>query len=365
MEAQRRGRGRPVVQITLTEGERQTLERYERGHTVSQALALRSRIVLQCAEGRANQDVAAELGVKEHTVGKWRRRFAASRLDGLTDTPRPNVHRKLADERVEVVIRKTLETLPKGCTHWSTRKMADNVGVSQSSVTRIWRAFHLKPHRRKKYSISTDDLFTEKVRDIVGLYMNPPDNAVVLCVDEKTQVQALSRLQPVLPMGMGYHEGVTSSYTRHGTTNLLAALNVATGKVIGACYPRKRAIEFRQFLNLVDRSVPKHLEVELIVDNQSVHGAPEIQRWLKKHPRFHMHFTPTYSSWTNMVERWFGKLTEDALRRGHHSSVEELTKAIMAYVEATNDDPKPFVWTKTADEILASVARHCHRILGV
>jgi transposase len=285
-------------------------------------------------------------------------------VDGLTDTPRPNVHRKLGDEKVELVIRTTLENLPKGCTHWSTRKMADCVGVSQSSVARIWRAFELKPHRRKKFSLSTDDLFTEKVRDIVGLYMNPPDNAVVLCVDEKTQVQALSPLQPVLPMGMGYHEGVTSSYTRHGTTNLLAALDVATGKVIGECYPRKRAIEFRQFLNLINRNVPQELEVELVVDNQSVHGAPEIQRWLKKHPRFHMHFVPTYSSWLNLVERWFGKLTDDALRRGHHNSVQGLTDAIMAYIEATNDDPKPFVWTKTADEILASIARHCHRILG-
>ena len=364
METKKRGRGRPVVELVLTEEERQVLERYARGRTVSQGLAERARIVLGCAEGSSNQDVAAKLGVCGHTVGKWRSRFARSRLDGLTDTPRPNVHRKLGDEKVELVIRTTLESLPKGCTHWSTRKMADAAGVSQSSVARIWKAFHLKPHRSKKYSLSTDDLFTEKVRDIVGLYMNPPDNAVVLCVDEKTQVQALSRLQPVLPMGMGYHEGVTSSYTRHGTTNLLAALDVATGKVIGQCYPRKRAIEFRHFLNLVNRSVPKELEVELIVDNQSVHAAPEIQRWLKNHPRFHMHFTPTYSSWLNMVERWFGKLTEDALRRGHHDSVQSLTNAIMEYIEATNEEPKPFVWTKTADEILASVARHCHRILG-
>jgi len=354
-----------VVEIVLTDEERRTLERYERGRTVSQGLAQRARIVLRCAEGKANQQVATEIGVTGHTVGKWRRRFAESRLDGLTDTPRPNVHRKLGDEKVELVIRKTLESLPKGCTHWSTRKMADSVGVSQSSISRVWRAFQIKPHRQKKFTLSTDDLFTEKVRDIVGLYMNPPDNAVVLCVDEKTQVQALSRLQPVLPMGMGYHEGVTSSYTRHGTTNLLAALDVATGKVIGECYPRKRAVEFRQFLNLINRNVPKQLEVELVVDNQSVHAAPEIQRWLKKHPRFHLHFTPTYSSWLNMVERWFGKLTQDALRRGHHESVRGLTEAIMAYVEATNDNPKPFVWTKTADDILASVARHCHRILGV
>lgn len=351
--------------IDLTSEERETLERYERGRTVSQALALRARIVLRCATGVANKEVAAQLGITSHTVGKWRRRFAASRLNGLTDTPRPNVHRKLGDEKVELVVRMTLDALPKGCTHWSSRKMSDRAGVSQSSVSRIWRAFHLKPHRSKKYSLSTDDLFTEKVRDIVGLYMNPPDNAVVLCIDEKTQVQALSRLQPVLPMGMGYHEGITSSYTRHGTTNLLAALDTATGRIIGACYPRKRAIEFRQFLNLVDRSVPRELDVELVVDNQSVHAAPEIQRWLKKHPRFHMHFTPTYASWLNMVERWFGKLTQDALQRGHHASVDSLVDAIMHYIEATNDDPKPFVWTKTADEILASIARHCHRIRGV
>lgn len=354
-----RRRGPRLPELELTGEERETLERYERGTTVSQGLALRARIILCCAEGGSNVDVAAELSITDNTVTKWRRRFIQSRIDGLADAPRPNIHRKLSDERVEEVVRATLQSTPAACTHWSTRKMAKQAGVSQSSVSRIWRAFQLKPHRRRTFTLSTDNFFTEKVRDIVGLYLNPPDRAVVLCLDEKTQIQALSRHQPVLPLDFGEPERYTASYERHGTTNLFAALDVATGRVIGGCYTRKRAVEFRSFLGMIDREVPSELDVHIVVDNQSVHGAPEIKKWLQRHPRFHMHFTPTYSSWLNLVERWFANLTEDAIRRGSHASTRQLTEAIVAYIDATNDDPKPFVWRKTADQILASVARFC------
>ena len=285
-------------------------------------------------------------------------------IQGLSDVPRPNVHRKLQDDQVEHVIRLTLQTKPKGATHWSTRKLAKRAGVSQSSVSRLWRAFQLKPHRRQSFTLSNDDFFVEKVRDIVGLYMSPPEHAVVLCLDEKSQIQALERHQPTLPMALGQPERYTHTYLRHGTTNLFAALDVATGRVIGECYPRKRASEFRRFLNSVSEQVPRHTEVHVIVDNSSIHTGPTIRRWLKLHPTFHMHFTPTYSSWLNLVERWFAKLTADTLRRGSHANMRELQEAIGSFLEATNDDPKPFVWTKSADEILASVARHCHRTLA-
>ena len=356
-------RGRPVGQVVLTAEERTTLERYQRGRTVGQALAQRARIVLQCAEGRLHRDIAAHVGVTVQTVGRWRRRFVKSRIDGLADAPRPNVHRKLVDERVEAVVRLALETTPKGKTHWSTRQMAKRAGVSQSSVSRIWRAFQLKPHRRSTFTLSPDNFFVEKVRDIVGLYMSPPEHAVVLCLDEKPQVQALERHQPVLPMVLGKSERYTHTYVRHGTTNLFAALDVATGKVIGECFPRKRAAEFRRFLTTVDDQMPESVEVHVVVDNSSIHTAPTIRRWLKLHPRFHMHFTPTYASWLNLVERWFAKLTNEALRRGSHGSTDELRRAIDLYLEATNDEPKPFVWTKTADQILARVARHAQRLV--
>ena len=347
----------------MTAEERETLERYSRARTVSQALALRARIVLKLAEGLQNQQAAGELGVTPQTVGKWRGRFVRHRIDGLTDEPRPNVHRKLSDERVEEIIRTTLQSAPTGATHWSTRKLAKRVVVSQSTVSRVWRAFQLKPHRSRTFSLSTDEFFVEKVRDIVGLYMNPPDHAVVLCLDEKSAVQALERRQPLLPLVFGQPERRTPTYTRHGITNLFAALNVASGKVIGECFARKRAVEFRRFLQRVDREVPEELYVELVVDNSSIHAAPEVKRWLRGHPRFRMHFTPTYSSWINLVERWFAKLTDEALRRGSHRSTRELEDAIGRHIDATNKDPKPFVWTKTADEILASVARFCSRTL--
>lgn len=364
MPKTKRGRGRPKAELKLTEAERQDLLRYERGRTVSQALAQRARIILRCAEGKADTEVAAELHADRGVVGKWRRRFLQRRIAGLSDAPRPNVHRKLSDDRVEEVIRLTLQTKPKGVTHWSTRKLAKEALVSQSSVSRVWRAFQLKPHRRRTFTLSNDDFFVEKVRDIVGLYMAPPEHAVVLCLDEKTQVQALERHQPVLPMTFGQPERYTHTYVRHGTTNLFAALDVATGKVIGECYPRKRAADFRRFLTTVHEQLPHGVEVHVVVDNSSIHTAPTVRRWLRGHPGFHMHFTPTYSSWLNLVERWFAKLTNEALRRGSHTSTRELVQAIDSYLEATNEDPTPFVWTKTADQILASVARFCQLSLS-
>ncbi len=364
MTTKKRRRGRPTAEVTPTTEQLETLLRYDRGHTVSQALALRARIVLRCAEGRTSEDVAAELGVCSATVSKWRNRFAKFGIDGLTDASRPNVHRKLADEKVEAVVRLALETKPKGRTHWSTRPMAKRAGVSQSSVSRIWRAFQIKPHRRSTFTLSPDDFFVEKVRDIVGLYMSPPEHAAVLCLDEKPQVQALERHQPVLPMVLGKSERYTHTYNRHGTTNLFAALDVATGKVIGECYPRKRAAEFRRFLAAIDEQMPDPPQMHIVVDNSSIHSAPTIRRWLRLHPRFRMHFTPTYSSWLNLVERWFAKLTNDALRRGSHGSIGELRDAIRSYLDASNDEPVPFIWRKTADEILAKVARHAQRSLA-
>ena len=360
MNATRR-RGHPVAPLVLTSAETEALERYARGRAVSAALALRARIILRCAAGQLHKDIAEDLDITCNTITKWRCRFAMHRVEGLADVPKPNVDRKLSDERVEEVIRLTLASRPAGATHWSSRKMAKRAGVSQSSVSRIWRAFQLKPHRHRTFTLSTDDFFVEKVRDIVGLYLAPPDHAVVLCLDEKSQVQALERTQPILPLVFGQSERVTATYKRHGTTNLFAALDVATGRVIGECYPLKRAVEFRRFLAKVESEVPKHLEVHVVVDNSSIHNAPTVRRWLRRNPRFHLHFTPTYSSWLNLIERWFAKLTDEALRRGSHVSTRELQRAIADYIDATNDEPKPFVWTKTADDIIASVARFAAR----
>ncbi len=363
MTTRRRAGRHPLLDLQLTEAEKAELERYARGRTVSQALALRSRMILRCATGERLIDIASDLGVTADTIGKWRKRFISLRVAGLSDLPKPNVHRKLADERVEEIIRTTLDSLPKGSTHWSTRKLARKMGVSQSSVSRVWRAFQLKPHRTRTFTLSTDEFFVEKVRDVVGLYMSPPDHAIVLCLDEKSQIQALERTQPILPLVFGQSERATATYERHGTTNLFAALDIKTGKVIGECYPLKRAKEFRRFLDRVDQDVAAALDVHLVVDNSSIHSTPEISRWLKRHPRFHMHFIPTYSSWLNLVERWFAKLTNDALRRGSHLDTAELRAAIGRYIAETNDEPKPFVWTKSADEIIASVARFCSRTL--
>jgi len=355
-------RGRPTAQVILSDDERETLERWARRPKSAQALALRCRIVLACSEGATNTEVAARLGVDPATASKWRRRFAERRLDGLHDEPRPGVPRSISDEAVEAVIVKTLEETPRDATHWSTRSMASATGMSQSAISRIWRAFGLKPHLTQSFKLSTDPLFVEKVRDIVGLYLNPPDAAMVLCVDEKSQIQALDRTAPVLPLRPGLPERATHDYVRHGTTNLYAALDVASGKVIADMTERHRAVEFRRFLNVINRSVPDELNVHLVVDNSSTHKTAEIHRWLLRHPRFHLHFTPTYSSWINMVERWFAELTEKWLRRGTHRSTKELEASITEWIDTWNEDPRPFVWKKTADELLETLAAYCGSI---
>lgn len=356
-------RGRPTAEIVLSDDERETLERWARRPKSAQSLALRCRIVLACADDEVTStEVAERLGVTRATVSKWRRRFAERRLDGLHDEPRPGVPRSITDDMVEALIVRTLEETPKDATHWSTRSMAKTTGMSQSAVSRIWRAFGLKPHLAETFKLSPDPQFVDKVRDIVGLYLNPPEAALVLCVDEKSQIQALDRTAPVLPLRPGLPERATHDYVRHGTTNLYAALDMASGKVICDMTERHRALEFRRFLNLINRSVPEDLDVHLVVDNSSTHKTPEIHRWLLRHPRFHLHFTPTYSSWLNMVERWFAELTEKWLRRGTHRSTKELEASITEWIDTWNDDPRPFVWKKTADEILETLAAYCARI---
>jgi transposase len=355
-------RGTPLSELALSADERETLERWARRHTTSQALALRCRIVLACAEGDSNTGVAQRLGVARSTVIKWRGRFVALRLDGLHDEPRPGGPRTIGDDDVERVIVKTLEETPPDATHWSTRSMATATGMSQSAISRVWRAFGLKPHLVDSFKLSPDPLFIDKVRDVVGLYLNPPDAAVVLCVDEKSQIQALDRTAPILPLIPGTPQRRTHDYRRHGTTNLYAALDVASGNVIADMTPRHRAEEFRRFLNLIDRSVPAHLDVHVIVDNNATHKTPAIRRWLVRHPRFTLHFTPTYSSWLNLVERWFSELTTKWLRRGTHRSTRQLIASIRTWITNWNDEPKPFIWHKTADEILDTLANYCQRI---
>ena len=356
-------RGPKPVAIELTDEERRTLERYVRRGSSSQQLVLRSRIVLACAEDKSHGTIAKEIGINHATVTKWRRRFAAERVDGLLDAPRPGTPRKIGDDKVEDVIVRTLESKPKGATHWSTRSMAKEMGVSREAVGRIWRAFGLKPHRADTFQLSRDPEFVEKVRDVVGLYMDPPDGALVLSVDEKTQVQALNRTQPILPLQPGRTERHTPEYDRHGTTSVFAALDVATGTVIGKCFRQHRTTEFIQFLRLIDRTVEPDLAVHVILDNLSTHKTAAVQRWLVRHPRFRLHFIPTHSSWLNQVERWFGLLTDRQIKRGAHCSVPALEQAIYAFIEAHNDDPKPFRWTKSADEILDRVAGFCRDTL--
>jgi len=351
--------GRPTASLTLASEEREVLQRYVRRGKTSQRLALRSRIVLECAKGQNNQQVAAIVGVNAKTVGKWRARFATLRLDGLVDSPRPGAPRQIGDDKVEEVIVSTLESMPKGASRWSTRDMAKNAGISKDSVGRIWRAFGLKPHRTETFQLSTDPDFIDKVRDVVGLYMDPPTNAVVLSVDEKSQIQALNRTQPVLPMRPGQPERSTPEYDRNGTSTLFAALDVATGAVIGRCFRRHRAIEFLKFLKLLDKQVDAKLDLHLITDNYATHKTPAVSAWLTSHPRFHMHFTPTHSSWLNQVEGWFSILTEKQLKHSSHFSVRELEADIYAFLDAHNESPTPFKWVKTADEILAKLARYC------
>lgn len=356
--------GRPKVDLVLSDDEQSELLRLAARARVNRNVAFRARIVLACAEGGTNREVARQLRGEEHTVGKWRKRFIEQRVAGLYDEPRVGAPRTITDDEVEAVVVKTLETKPKGRTHWSTRKMAAKVGLSHSSIGRIWRTFGLKPHVSKTYKLSEDPQFVPKVRDIVGLYMNPPENAVVLAVDEKSQTQALERAQPVLPMDLGAPERQTANYIRHGTLDLFAALDVATGKVIARCTRQHRAKEFVEFLREIDKNVPADREAHIVLDNLSTHKSPAVHRWLVRHPRFHLHFTPTYSSWLNLVERFFGLLTEEALRRGSHTSTAELRSAILAYVEAHNEEAKPFRWTKSADEVLAKVRRFGERTLA-
>lgn len=357
-------RGRPVVELTLTTDERETLQRWARRSKSSQALAQRCRIVLGCAAGKSNKEVAAEEGVWPQTVCKWRKRFLDKRLDGLTDEPRPGAPRTISDAQIESVLVATVERAPSDATHWSRASMAAESGLSKSTVGRIWRAFELKPHLVDTFKISNDPQFVDKVRDVVGLYLDPPEKALVLCVDEKSQIQALDRSAPVLPMMPGMPERRTHDYVRHGITTLFAALDVATGEVYGSIHRRHRAAEFKKFLTKLNTTVPAELDVHLICDNYSTHRSPTITKWLAAHPRFHMHFTPTYSSWLNQVERWFGLLTDQKLRRGAHRSIPALEKDIRDWITAWNDNPRPFNWTKTADEIFERLASYLQRIPG-
>jgi transposase len=357
-------RGKAAVSIFLSVAEREELESLVRRRSTGQATALRARMILMAAEGATNTVIAERLGIgSQHTVGRWRKRFARGRVDGLFDESRPGAPRTIGDDEIAETIRRTLETMPADATHWSLRSMAKTVGLAPSTIHRIWKAFGLQPHRTDTFKLSTDPLFVEKVRDVVGLYLNPPERAVVLCVDEKSQIQALDRTQPLLPMRPGQVERHTHDYVRHGTTSLFAALDVAAGKVIGRCFARHRAAEFGKFLDTVEKAMPKDLNVHVVMDNSSTHKTKLIRDWFAKRPLWRMHFTPTSSSWINQVERFFALLTEKQIRRGVHRSTGELEAAIKAYIDATNAEPKPFRWTKSADDILVAINRFCKRTI--
>lgn len=354
MMTQRR-MGRPLKPLILKEDEREKLELLARRPKTAQRMAKRARIVLAAAAGSSNNNVAKAVGCSKKMVCKWRERYRVNRLDGLLDEPRPGARRRATDAKVEEVVTKTLESTPRGQTHWSQRLMAKEVGLSQTTIQRIWKTFGLQPHRVKTFKLSPDPLFVEKVRDVVGLYLNPPEHAVVLCVDEKSQIQALNRTQPILPLRPGVPERQSHDYERNGTTTLFAALNAHTGEVVSTCYRRHRATEYLRFLRLLNSGLPDDgTEIHLIVDNYSTHKTPAVKRWFARHPRFHVHFTPTYSSWMNLVERLFAEVTQRAIRRGSFNSVKALEKAIYEYFDARED--KPFIWRKTADDILAKVA---------
>jgi transposase len=355
-------RGRVLPQLVLNVEENNQLIEWTRRHKTSQALATRARIILGCASGASNSEVACNLRLTKQTVGKWRSRFIARHLDGLLDEPRPGAPRTIDDARIEELIAITLNSLPSDATHWSTRSLAKKLGLSQTTVGKVWRAFGLQPHRTETFKLSTDPLFIDKVRDIVGLYLNPPVKAMVLCVDEKSQIQALDRTQPILPLAPGVAERRTHDYMRHGTTTLFAALDLASGRVIGELHRRHRATEFLKFLRTIDANVPETLDLHLIMDNYGTHKTPAVKAWLARHPRVHVHFTPTSASWLNQVERWFALLSQKQIKRGTHRSTFQLEQAIRNYLTIYNTSPTPFLWTKTADEILASLARFCKRI---
>ena len=357
--------GRPKQPLTVTEEELERLESLAHRARSQALLARRARVVLACAEGLDNKAVAKRLRCSLGMVGKWRSRFLAARLEGLSDEPRPGAPRKVSDDQVEKVVIQTLESTPRGQTHWSTRGLAKVSGLSRMTISRIWHAFGLQPHRADTFKLSPDPQLIEKVRDIVGLYMNPPEHALVFCVDEKSQIQALDRTQPLLPLRPGQVERGTHDYKRHGTTSLFAALELKTSRVIGQLHRRHRSREFRQFLDAIEAQVPAELEAHLIVDNYGTHKTAMIRKWFAKRPRFHVHFTPTYGSWINLVERWFAELTNKRIRRGVFRSVKELESAIREYISVHNEDPKPFVWTRTADQILDSIARYAQRTAAV
>jgi transposase len=351
-----------AAEIVLTADERAELEGWARRRTSAAGLAMRARIVLAAADGGSNTELAQRLGLSITTVRRWRNRFVVDRLDGLLDEPRPGRPRVVGDDRIEALITATLESTPPDATHWSTRSMADHLGLSQSMVSRVWRAFGLAPHKQDSWKLSKDPLFVEKVRDVVGLYLNPPERAVVLCVDEKTQIQALNRTAPVFPMLPGTPARASHDYVRHGTSSLYAALDLASGKIIGSLHARHRSQEFLAFLKKIDAEVPADLDCHVVLDNASTHKTPAVKRWLTNHPRFVLHFTPTSSSWLNLVERWFAELTTKKLRRGTHTSVRQLNNDIRAWIDTWNDNPRPYIWTKTADQILASIGNYCSRI---
>ena len=356
--------GRPLEPLTLSEPVRTHLEAMARSRSMSYALVRRAKIVLMSETGLTNQQIGQHLGLSGASVGKWRRRFCEQGLMGLYDELRPGGPRSISDEQVATLLQKTLKTKPKGATHWTCRSLAAETQLSKSSVQRVWKAFGLQPHRQKHFKLSTDPFFVEKVRDIVGLYLNPPDKALVLCVDEKSQIQALERTQPLLPLGLGYVEGVTHNYLRHGTTTLFAALEIASGKVLTQCKPRHRHQEFLQFLKYIDQHVPQELDIHLVVDNYSTHKHHKVKRWLATRPRYHVHYTPTYASWLNQVEIWFGIITQKAIRRGTFRKVKDLIANIQAFTDHYNSTSRPFVWTATAESIFAKLTKLCKLIHG-
>lgn len=353
--------GSEAISLRVNNEQRAELERFASRPRTAQALARRCRIILRSADGASDTEISEKEAVSRQSVSKWKKRFITGGVDALVDEPRPGTPRKITDEDVERIITKTLESTPVDATHWSTRSMANSTGMSQSAISRIWRAFGLRPHRMETFKLSSDPIFIEKVLDIVGLYMNPPEQAVVLCVDEKSQIQALDRMQPLLPLRPGQAQRRTHDYKRYGTTSLFAALNYATGEVTGRCFRRHRTVEFRKFLDIIDKSVPKDLDLHLILDNYGTHKTALIHNWLLKRPRFHLHFTPTSASWLNLVERWFATLAEKRIRRGSYKSTHELEKAIINYLDTYNSYPRPFIWTKAADQILENVNQFCER----